>query len=133
MIDVPPLDRRRAAIRSRTPHALGVVTMSRTRTGEGAIAPLAFLVLTPLAAAESQSFSVNVPLQTTSWNQVAPLPRFNPALGTLQWIEVAMDSHIEGTARFENRDPQGATIVTDFSANMRLKRPDNNAVLVNLN
>lgn len=107
--------------------------MSRTRTRAGALAALAGLVLPHIASAESQTFTADVPLQTTSWNQVAPLPRFNPSLGTLLLVEVSLDSHIEGTARFENRDPQGATIVTSFSANMRLKRPDNSAVLVNLN
>ncbi|MBK7876410.1 MAG: choice-of-anchor E domain-containing protein [Planctomycetes bacterium] len=85
------------------------------------------------AAADSLTHSVDLTLQTTTWTQVAPLPRFNPALGTLQGIEVVLDGHIEGTARFENRDPQPATIATDFSANLRLRRPDTQATLVNLN
>lgn len=83
--------------------------------------------------AEVVTYTADVPIQTTSWTQTAPLPRFNPALGELQGIDVVLESHIEGTARFENRDPVPATIVTSFAALMRLKRPDTSAFIVTVN
>jgi len=103
-------------------------------TGAPAARSLALVLLTAAGLAPLQadqlSYSANVPLQTTAWTQVAPLPRFNPGLGTLQAVSVTLEAHIEGTARFENRAPSAATIVTNFSASMTLKRPDTNAVVL---
>ena len=97
--------------------------MSDIRTGRIAALVLpCILGFARSGSADTVTYTVDLALQTTTWTQVAPLPRFNPALGTLQGIEVTLDGHLEGTARFENRDPQPATITTDFSANLRLKR-----------
>ena len=108
--------------------------MSDIRTGRIAALVLpCILGFARSSSADTVTYTVDLALQTTTWTQVAPLPRFNPALGTLQGIEVTLDGHLEGTARFENRDPQPATITTDFSANLRLKRPDTLATLVTMN
>lgn len=89
-----------------------------------ALASLAvFFAATP-AAADVLTYTFNIPLQSTSWNATAPIPRFNPGQGDLQAVELLLETHIEGTARFENRSPSPATVTTQFSANVRLRRPD---------
>ena len=91
------------------------------------------LALSPVLRADVLTHVVDVPLQTTTWTQVASIPRFNPGFGVLQGVELSIATHIEGTARFENRDPAPATIVTDFSATVRVRRPDTQGAIVTLN
>ncbi|MBL8858291.1 MAG: choice-of-anchor E domain-containing protein [Planctomycetes bacterium] len=82
------------------------------------------------AYADFQVHTATVPLQNTNWSRTVTVPRFNPVLGTLGSVSVAMTGHIEGTARYESLDTQPAQIVIDFAANLTVRRPDNNVVLL---
>lgn len=94
-----------------------------------ALAVLA-LAFAPSASADVLTHTATVPLQNTNWTQIASLPRFNPVLGTLEGVSVTILGHIEGTAKYESLDTQPATITIHFQANLSVKRPDNNAVLL---
>ena len=82
------------------------------------------------ARADVVTHTTTLPLLATNWQQVASLPRFNTALGTLEGINVTINGHLEGTAKYESMDTQPATISINFTANLAVKRPDNNAVLL---
>jgi hypothetical protein len=43
---------------------------------------------------------------------------------------MSITGHIEGTAKYESLDPLPAVITLNFNANLSVKRPDNNAVLL---
>lgn len=91
---------------------------------------LALQALAVRASADVVTYTTTVPLETTNWTRVASLPRYNTALGVLEGVNVAINGHVEGTAKYENLDSQSATITIDFTANLNVKRPDNNAVLL---
>src|SRR4051812_33025426 len=94
------------------------------KTARRLMAALAFWQLVSNAHADVVTYAYDVPLQFTAWNATALIPRFNPAQGELQGVELVLQTHIEGTARFESRDPAPTTIATSFSANLKLRRPD---------
>jgi hypothetical protein len=93
-------------------------------------AALALLALAGSATANTVSSTATIPLENTNWSHIASVPRFNTALGTLEEVRVSMTGHIEGTARYENVDTSPSTITLDFNASLKVKRPDNNAVLL---
>ena len=83
-----------------------------------------------LARADLLTHSTTIPLAPTNWAHVALLPRFNPALGTLEGVSISLTGHIEGTARYENLDSEPAVLTIDFTADLKVRRPDTNAVLL---
>lgn len=84
----------------------------------------------PGARANDVTYTTTIPLGSTNWSVAAPLPRFNTALGTLEGVTVSLASHIEGTARYENLDDQPATVTIHFTADLRVRRPDTNAIIL---
>lgn len=82
------------------------------------------------AHADLQTYTASIPLETTNWTRTASLPRFNTALGTLEGVSLSITGHIEGTAKYESLDTQAATITINFTANLSVRRPDNNVVLL---
>ena len=60
----------------------------------------------------------------TDFDQALSVSRFDPTLGTLTSIDVAMTGRIEGTARFENLDAAPARITADLSARITLSGPN---------
>lgn len=84
------------------------------------------------ANADTISFSGSVPLATTNWANSITFPQFNPALGTLDSIQFILNGHVEGSAGFENKDNEPATITMDLQAMLRLRRPDSSVLVLTL-
>jgi hypothetical protein len=70
------------------------------------------------------TFSDSIPVTNTNWSLSVTLPKFDPALGTLQTVTLTLDGHIEGQAAVESTDASPTTITTMFQANLTLARPD---------
>lgn len=66
---------------------------------------------TPARAADV-SFSDTIAVQNTNWAQTLTIPQFDPALGTLQSVEVTFTGTVAGTSQVENLDPNGPTTAT---------------------
>jgi hypothetical protein len=96
----------------------------------GLVMILAACAFQRVASADVLTHSTSIPLSSTNWSHVALLPRFNTALGTLEGVSVSLSGHIEGTARYENLDQSSATITINFTADLKVRRPDTNAVLL---
>lgn len=91
-----------------------------------------FTLLAVGAQADTISFSDFVSLAQTNWTSSVTVPQFNPSLGTLDSIEFTLDGHVEGSAGFENKDAEPATITMDLQAMLRLRRPDNSVLVLTI-
>ena len=80
-------------------------------------------------AASSVTYSDSIGLATTDWNQNVSVPKFDPALGTLDSITFKLIGHVEGNARFESLDASPAVITMDLKATLTLLRPDLSPIL----
>jgi hypothetical protein len=106
--------------------------LSRTNNARALSALIAGAVLTTLASRASGgqvSFSDTVPLTTTDWFDSVTVSRFDPALGTLQQVNISLQAHNEGSAAFENQDAAAATITMTFSTHIEVQRPDTSLLL----
>ncbi len=72
----------------------------------------------------NSSDSASVPLAETDWASSVSIAKFNPALGTLNSIEIEIQGHMEGTAKFEHRGGSAATVTMNLSADLLVQRPD---------
>lgn len=81
------------------------------------------------ARAATQSHQGTISLATTNWTEYITIPKFDPALGTLDQITFTLSGHVEGLAQFESFDASPSTVTMDLSAIMQLQRP-NSTILV---
>lgn len=72
----------------------------------------------------------SIPLSSTNWSDTISVPRFDPALGTLQSIEFELSGHVEGSAKFESLDAAPATVTMNLAAEIELQRPDTSVLVV---
>jgi hypothetical protein len=79
------------------------------------------------ASTESQSFLF--PDQTTGWNGTLSVVPFNPALGTLQAVNITVTGDINASVAAENEDSEAAAVDTQQVATVALAMPDNWQVL----
>lgn len=95
---------------------------------------LAFAIVGCFAAGSAQgallSYTDEMPLSPTSASAVLNFPKFDPTLGSLEAVDVVLTGHIEGTMKFESRDPMPTTVEMRLAANIQLKNPENNVVAV---
>lgn len=94
-----------------------------------------FFVIAPtkLNAAPNQNEIINnvsIPLTTTNWSDVVALPQFDPSLGTLTSIDIALTGLITGNAKYESNDSAPGTITLNLEASIELQRPDNTSLLM---
>jgi hypothetical protein len=82
------------------------------------------------ATTQTQTFSSSIPVTNTNWALSVSLPKFDPALGTLQTIALTLNGHIEGQAAVESTDASATQITTQFQANLTLARPDMSIIAV---
>ena len=62
---------------------------------------------------------------TSNWNDTWTLPKFNPALGTLDSIDFIFKGALAGTGSVTNNYRwQGLDLTFNFAANITLQRPD---------
>ena len=74
--------------------------------------------------AADQSFTNTIALAKTDWKNTLSVPKFDPALGILQAVEVTLTGHLAGTARYESLDNKPTTLVVDMAATVELQRLD---------
>jgi hypothetical protein len=107
-----------------------------TRVFHRSLAGAALLVL-PLTSASAQiqqvCYTDSLSLLGTDWNRSVTVPKFDPALGTLQSINFMLSGHIEGTARVENTSPVSPCSASlAFQAQITLTRPDLSVIVVTI-
>lgn len=107
-------------------------TMSILRTSLSAFGVLALGTAAFAQTTSTQCFSDSIPLQSTNWNGTVSIPKFNPALGTLQTIQFTLSGNVQGTARAESLDASPTIVNTTFSANLTLTRPDMSVIVVTI-
>lgn len=66
-------------------------------------------------------YSASVPLTPTNSSRQIELPQFNPAIGSLQSVELSLFGHVEGTARFESLNATPRTVTMNLAARIELK------------
>lgn len=78
------------------------------------------------------TYSDSIPLGTTNWSDSVTVPKFDPALGNLDSIDIALAGHVQGNAAFESRDAQPATVTMKLQAKLILHRPDLSTLVVTI-
>ncbi len=92
-----------------------------------------FLALGTVVHADMESHSASIPLQTTNWDiNLAPIPLFDPSLGTLNSVEFMLTGEIEGDLRWESLDAAPTTVDLKLQATITLQRPDNSVLVVTI-
>ena len=95
---------------------------------------LAVAALLVGAATSSQAafvtYTDEIPLTGTNWNDILTVQQFDPGLGTLTSINFKLYGYVEGDVQFESLDNEPATVTTELSARITLKRPDNSTLVV---
>ena len=66
--------------------------------------------------AASVTFSGSVVSQPLNWNQTVQISQFDPSLGTLTGIDIALDASVTGDASVESLDSAMRTLTATFSA-----------------
>ena len=64
----------------------------------------------------------------TSWNQVATVSRFDPALGTLNSITISITTTLTGSFGVESPDAAPTQVTSTIAAQLTLRRPDNSDI-----
>jgi hypothetical protein len=91
---------------------------------------LAALGAAPLAAQQQVCTSnLSTPHAPPSWATTFPVPRFDPAFGTLQEVQLNLSASVEGWVRIENLSPIPVTYQVELSALISLRLPDQTVVL----
>ncbi|MCY2959439.1 MAG: choice-of-anchor E domain-containing protein [Planctomycetota bacterium] len=106
--------------------------MSIPRSTLAAFGALALGTVAFAQGSATTCFSDSIPLQSTNWNGTVSIPKFNPALGTLQSIQFTLSGNVQGTAKAESLDNGPTMVTTQFSANLTLTRPDNSVIVVTI-
>lgn len=93
----------------------------------------AALVLgTQAARADTIAYSDSLPLTPTDFTQPLSVPRFDPALGTLDRVTVTLTGRVEGSHRFESLDPMPVNVTMTHHAVIALRRPDLTALVASM-
>lgn len=90
----------------------------------------AAFIFVSISQAASITHTDNIPLMTTSWFESVVIPQFDPALGTLDSIEYAINGYIEGSVSYESLDSKPSTLTLDFSASLELGLPDSSKLIL---
>lgn len=95
----------------------------------------AFAALATIATAQTtlqQCFTASIPLQSTNWAQSMTFSKFDPALGTLQQIDVTLSGTVVTTIRVESLDGLPSSVTTNVQAALTLTRPDMSVLVVTI-
>jgi hypothetical protein len=88
------------------------------------LAGMTWLASSATAQTQQQCFTDNVPFTTTNWTDSVTVPRFDPALGTLQSVAITFTGSIVGSASAESLDTSATTVTETFQGQIILTRPD---------
>lgn len=80
----------------------------------------ALLLLGAACTAATLQYDYSVPLQRTDWNHSFSLPKFDPALGTLNSVTITLGANVEGSAQIESLDSEPAVVTTRICAEVEL-------------
>lgn len=99
-----------------------------------ALALLGSALLASVASAQTAQVcsTASIPLTTTNWTSSVTIPKFDPALGTLQSIFVELRGTIAGAAKVESLDSSGSVVMLAFQGQITLTRPDLSPLVVTL-
>lgn len=75
------------------------------------------------------SYSGSIPVTETDWEDSVSIAQFNPALGTLNSVQIDLDAQMESTAKFEHRGGKPATVTMGLWVNVDIQRPDSSFLL----
>ena len=100
------------------------MTFSRSKFSALAFCGAAVLATSASAQTSQQCHTAAIPLTTTNWALSVSVPKFDPALGTLQSISYSLTGFIEGDARAESLDNQPTVATLQFAGVITLTRPD---------
>ncbi len=78
--------------------------------------------------ADEISHSAQIPSTPTNWKSSASFPRFDPALGILDAVEVRVSSMITGSASYENMDSTPRTLELQLRNLITIRRADNSII-----
>jgi hypothetical protein len=83
------------------------------------------------ARANTVTYSGSIALSRTNWTSSVSVPKFDPALGTLNSIEFTLDGFVDGSASFENKNGP-VTVKMHLQAQETLYRPDFSTLVVTI-
>jgi hypothetical protein len=92
------------------------------------LAGMVFLASSP-ALAGTVTQNVSLTLARTTWTRSFTVNMFDPSLGCLDSVCFSLSGHVEGSAAFENRDSEPATVVMDLASTIKLQRPNNSLIV----
>ena len=72
-----------------------------------------------------------VPLQSTNFTKSVTIPKYN-GVDPLLKIEFILAGHVEGDAKYENKDAEPATVTAELKASLTLQRPDLSTLVVSI-
>jgi hypothetical protein len=82
------------------------------------------------AKADEISFQDTIAVTSTTWFDTLSVPKFNPALGTLQTIDFTLEGTVMGEAKYESLDADPATVSLNLQAQITVQRPDLSNLIV---
>ncbi|RIK37537.1 MAG: hypothetical protein DCC55_23950 [Chloroflexi bacterium] len=68
------------------------------------------------------------PVTPTNWSGTLALPQFDPALGELNAVRIAVEGFVQGDVQYENTGPNAALISATHSVTIHVTLPNNLAV-----
>jgi hypothetical protein len=88
------------------------------------------LVLVPASRADQLCVATSTPLAPTNWNTSVLLPRFDPALGTLNTVDVCVTGQMLSDYNVESPDTAPETVTGYVQVRVILDRPDTSVILL---
>ena len=76
------------------------------------------------------TYSTSVSSRPVAWSQPVSIPKFNPAIGTLNSVVINVSGVLRSTPRVENLDPVPRTLVTGSSGQVTVFNADYTTALV---
>ncbi len=93
------------------------------------LALLFALVLVPETRADQLCVATDVPLTATNWNTTVVIPRFDPALGTLNVVDVCVTGQMLGNYNVESPVDAPNQVIGAAQVDVSLGRPNMSVIL----
>ncbi len=96
-----------------------------------ALVSAALLTASTVASAQvtTDCHTVEIPMEFTNFLRVVSLPKFDPALGELQGVELQVVARATGMSRLESLDAAPSVVNTRFSVDVTVTRSDSTVVM----
>lgn len=93
-----------------------------------ALAGMLLLAASPVPAG-TVTQNVSLGLLNTNWTRSFTINKFDTSLGCLDSVCFSLAGYVEGSAAFESRDLDPATVMMDLAATIKLQRPDGSLIV----